>query len=401
MSQIDFFRSFDSDYLSRLPNENLYHILEQLDDEDQQYLSWTCKWLYRLVRMNRFGVVSPIWEDAKITNSEILSASCYRDAVVINNILYIPDLMKEKPYCYSINFVQHPLKLIKHPIELDYNTKNHYEPCEFIATAAIDNRLYIFGGKNLNTGEITNNFYELNIITFELKKIENCHHLPKARMMHTLNSIDHHRLALFGGRWCMNGKFYDSREFAIYDTRKNSWTFHNETTFFPSQRSNHSTMFVNGKFYVYGGQQLTSSSKLNRIHDDPDIWEYDVLKLNWRKYLNGWSLSKLLLPNNCISTSGKYPSKRCGAAMFPIRKHIAILGGNEMQNNEEHRSWEYMKILSPTKHTWVHVRIQGMPQIECVSIFTNYKVDTKNIFILGKDQKEGKIVMGWIKDKQT
>src|SRR5205823_4049662 len=147
------------------------------------------------------------------------------------------------------------------------------------------------------------------------------------------------------------------------------------------------TMFLNNKFYVYGGQQLTSSSAFNRTHDDPDIWEYDTLKSNWKRYLNGLHISEFLLPKNCISTSGVNPSKRCGAAIFPISKHIAILGGVEIQDNEENLMWEeYIKILSPIKRTWIHVKVKGMPRIECVAFFTDCKVGAKDIFILGKDQ---------------
>ncbi|CAB4374072.1 unnamed protein product [Rhizophagus irregularis] len=402
MTQFCLFRPPKGGYLSFLPNEILYILLDQLDDKDQYHLSLTCKKFYRLVRLNLFGIVTPVWKDAEVIGLENLSASCYRDGVVVNNSLFIPILEKKEPYCLSINLVQKPLKLIRHSILIDFNTKSFYEPCEFIATAAIGNRLYIFGGKNLNSGEITNAFYELNINTFELKKLHQSHHLPKPRMMHTLNSIDNHRLALFGGRMCMNGKYYDSKDFAIYDVKKNSWeVINNESAFVPSRRSNQSTMFFNDKLYIYGGQQITSSSTLNRIHDDPDIWEYDTLKLNWKRYLNGLTLSGLLLPKNCISTSGVNPSKRCGAAIFPIRKNIGILGGIEMmQINEEILTWGHMKILSPMKQTWVQVKVKEMPRIECVAFYVEYKFGTKDIFVIGKDQKEGKIITGWIKDEQ-
>ncbi|GBC06475.1 hypothetical protein RclHR1_06870006 [Rhizophagus clarus] len=398
MSHFYFFRSPKGDYLSYLPNEIFYLLLDQLDLIDQHRLSLTCKRFYRLVRLNLFGIVTPVWKDAEVIGSENLSASCYRDGVIINNSLFIPILAKEKPYCLFIDLIQSPLKLIQHPILIE----THYEPCEFIATAAIGNRLYIFGGKNLITGEITNAFYELNIITFELKNLNQSHHLPKPRMMHTLNSIDHHRLALYGGRMYINGKYYDSKDFAIYDAKKNSWEIiYNESAFVPSRRSSQSTMFFNNKLYIYGGQQLTSSSMISRTHDDPDIWEYDTIKYNWKRYLNGLPISRLLLPKNCISTDGVSPSQRSGAAIFPIRKNIGILGGIKTQNNEEIlTSAEYMKILSPMKRTWAHVKVRGIPQIECVAFFNEYKIGTKDIFVIGKDQKEGKIVIGWIKDEQ-
>ncbi|CAI2175293.1 19477_t:CDS:2 [Funneliformis geosporum] len=394
------FSSFKNDNISRLPNEILYNLLDQLDDKDQQYLSLTCRWLYRLIRMNRFGAVSPAWEDAEISGSEGLPASSYRDGVFINGILYIPILAKESPYCWSLEFVRSPLVLIRNPIKFEHDTKDHYEPCKFAATAAIGNVIYIFGGQNLCTERLTNTLYELNVNTFELRQIQKSHMIPKPRMLHTLNSIDHYRLALFGGKLEMNGHFYNAKELAVYDTRKNEWTRCDETKCTPFSRSNHSTMFTNGKLYVYGGQKTRSRS--NRTHDDPDIWVYDVLRLEWQKFLNYENerfMSTIELPENWIPTSGASPSRRCGAAILPIRNHLAILGGNEIcESKNENRSWEFIKILSPKKRTWAHIRIKGMPLIDCVAFMIDRKIGTKNIFVLGKNKNEEKLIMGWIKD---
>ncbi|CAG8652009.1 6616_t:CDS:2 [Funneliformis caledonium] len=394
--------SLKNDNLSRLPNEIWYNLLDQLDDKDQQYLSLTCQWLYRLIRMHRFSAVSPAWEDAEIAGSEGLPASCYRDGVFINGILYIPILAKEGPYCLSLGFVRSPLKFVRNPIKFQHDTNGHYEPCKFAATAAIGNLIYIFGGQNLITGRLTNTLYELNVNTFELREIQNSHMMPKPRMLHTLNFIDHYRLALFGGRLEMDGHFYDTKEFAVYDTRKNEWTICDGTKCTPYPRSKHSTMFTNGKLYVYGGQQIKSFSRTNRTHDDPDIWVYDALRLEWQKFLNYEDekfMSIIELPENWVPTSGANPSRRCGAAILPIRKHIAILGGNEIcESNNENRPWELMKILSPQKRTWAHIRVKGMPLIDCFVFLVDRKIGTKNIFVLGKDKNEEKIVMGWIKD---
>jgi hypothetical protein len=209
MSQSLIFRlsNHNDDYIARLPNEIIiFGLLDLLSDKDQQSLSRTCRRLHRLVRLNRFGIVSPVWEDAEIAGSENLSASCYRNGVVINNALYIPILTSEKPYCLVIDFSQRPLELAQNPIKIECNTKNDYEPCDFIATTVIGCIIYIFGGQNISTGNLTNAFYELNTNTLVLRKISNSSNLPKPRMMHTFCSINNHRLALFGGRCFMNSK---------------------------------------------------------------------------------------------------------------------------------------------------------------------------------------------------
>jgi len=49
---------------------------------------------------------------------------------------------------------------------------------------------------------------------------------PTPRMMHTLDVIDNHRLAMFGGLIINDDKFsFDSKDFAIYDIKTKNWTF--------------------------------------------------------------------------------------------------------------------------------------------------------------------------------
>jgi len=154
-------------------------------------------------------------------------------------------------------------------------------------------------------------------------------------------------------------------------------------------------LFINGKIYIYGGQQKSFFSKSNHTHDDPDVWEYDTSKSKWKKYLNPKNMfSPEFLPKNLIATNGQNPCVRCGSTLFAINRHLAILGGNE---NNEDRSWEFIEILSPIKRTWFHLRVKGIPRIEYAAI---HKIRSKGTFILSKDQKEGRVTIGWIKDEQ-
>jgi len=194
-------------YFSRLANELIIKIIKYLDYEDLNSLSFTCRSFLFFVKKHTFGYVTPIWENVEIINLNILNiSSCYRNGVIIDNILYIPILSIQSPCCLSINFNKSPLILLQNSIKIECNL-NDYEPCKFIATAAIDNCIYIFGGQNIISNNFTNAFYKLNIKNFFLNKIvnKNSQIVPKARIRHSLNSIDNNQLILFGGR-CFNGE---------------------------------------------------------------------------------------------------------------------------------------------------------------------------------------------------
>ncbi|CAG8540504.1 4814_t:CDS:2 [Diversispora eburnea] len=191
-------------YFVELPIEILISITDKLNVKDQQNLSWTCKMMYRLIRICHFGVASPVWEEVKIEGADNIPASCYRDDVWIN-----------------------------------------------------------------------------------------------ARMMHTLNSIDHNHLALFGGRCHMK------------DGGKNAWTTCEDSTEMLYPRSIHSSTLISGRLYIYAGKELNN-------------FEF---------------------PQNWVATNGKPPGSR-----------ITILGGIELYNfyyeYEKERPWEFV----PSKHNWEHVK---------------------------------------------
>jgi len=102
-----------------------------------------------------------------------------------------------------------PIKWVQTPLKIKF--KHNYEPTRHYAAAVINNLIYIFGGENIDRGVTTNIFYELNVYTFELRILnEYNENIPSPRMMHTLDAIDNHRLAMFGGRssFISNSKFY-------------------------------------------------------------------------------------------------------------------------------------------------------------------------------------------------
>jgi hypothetical protein len=185
--------------LLNLPTEIFYDIMDILDISDLHNISLTCRILYHIARKYHFGVVSPTWELEEISHIDI-PITYYRHGVWLNDIFYLLIFRKENPICWLLDLSIKPIKWSQKPLIIESSSEHHYEPIKFYAAAAIKNFIYIFGGENIDKGITTNIFYELNICTFTLRVIENNENsTPIPRMMHTLDVIDNHRLAMFGG----------------------------------------------------------------------------------------------------------------------------------------------------------------------------------------------------------
>ncbi|CAG8740113.1 5594_t:CDS:1, partial [Cetraspora pellucida] len=328
--------------------------MEQLNINDRKSLSKTCRLLYRMTTKFRFGFVSPEWEavNVGITNSNII-ASNYRDGVWSNNIFYLVVFSKDQPIFWSLNLDARPITWTRIVLE----SPDSYEPVRYCAAAVITNSMYIFGGENIETEELSNVLYKLDMTSFKMVKIESSA-TPAPRKLHSLNAINSGRLVMFGGRCLMNGEMYDTQHFAIYDINNRCWS-NIKSNNIPYRRASHSTIVLDEKLYIYGGQQINSSSASTetQIHDDKDIHLYDARQENWNKiiapYPDGSRLSPTLtLPSDWIKTDGSKVGRRVHAAMFSMSQRIIILGGKERDNfryeNEtnEGRPWELLKSLS-------------------------------------------------------
>ncbi|CAG8734847.1 30066_t:CDS:2 [Racocetra persica] len=375
--------------LLTMPIETIDIIIDYLNVRDLQNLSKSCRQLRRAARIFHFGVNSPIWKD--ITNDLIIAPpiSNYRDGVLIDGNFYIVVLTENAPMCWILDFAQSTVRWIQVPILISMN-REEYHPIRSTAGAAIKNEIYMFGGESILTGQPTNIMYRLDIRTMNLCKVIVNGNYPTPRLMHSFDSVDSGHIILFGGRCMTHGKeLYDTKDIFIYSVDKNVWVKYDQSSNLPYPRSLHTSGVINGLLYIYGGQHLTFHS-LNSIHDDDDMWVYDSCKNTWRKYLASPS-SRLCLPKDWIPTSGIGPGRRCGAAIFIMRRKIIILGGARKYNDTEKN--EDMNIFCPVKKNWERVQIDGMPRLECVAI----KNRGNNVFIIGKN-REAKIVMGWIMD---
>ncbi|CAG8635148.1 16719_t:CDS:2 [Dentiscutata erythropus] len=378
-----------------MPTEAIDIIIDYLNVKDLQNLSQSCRKLRRAARIFHFGVNLPIWKDITSDLTVAPPLSNYRDGVLIDGKFYIVILAEIVPICWILDFTQNTIGWMQVPLLI--MNREEYHPIRSTAGAAIKNDIYMFGGESRLTGKPTNIMYKLEIKTMKLFKVIVNGDSPTPRLMHSLDSVNSGHIILFGGRCMTHGnKLYDTKDFFIYSVYKNMWIKYDQTSSLPSPRSLHNSIAINGKLYIYGGQHntLRSNSLKTSIHDDEDIWVFDSYKNTWHKYLAP-NPSFLCLPKEWIPTTGIGPGKRRGASIFILRRRIIILGGSiECKNiGENEKTGEYMNIFCPLKKTWRHVKVDGMPRLECVAI----RCRENGVFIIGKN-RDAKIVMGWIID---
>ncbi|GBB92420.1 hypothetical protein RclHR1_02000001 [Rhizophagus clarus] len=483
-----------------LPIEALYYIFEYMTEKEQLKFALTCSWLYRVFRIYHVGYALPKWyplniidvhkvpshESTEITERENVPnappAANYRDGALLNGKLYLTIFEEESPVCWILDFEVIPLswKRVKvtfvefeseddnessddtedKKLDLVPEIETHYQPLRSTAAAAISSMIYFFGGECL-TGEPTGTLYVLDPIKMVLKKVMGQGgDIPSARKLHSLNAIGTQCLVLFGGRCLMNDsdnpKEYDIKEFHVYDISTKIWTmYRGPYDHVPYARCLHSVTVLEYTLYIYGGQQITSSTPESRIHDDDDLWcftfnspqQEDSIDegqntpeesstsskgSNGSRISSSFQLEKwqqIFSPRNNTSlafssgiggewhtTTGNNVGRRCGAAMFNVGKRVAVLGGFERNNwnrdydrhdEEERREnqrevvknpWELCKLYIPDKKRWDQVKIADFPEMECIAI----NMDHKGIFVMGRkrgDIEEQEITMGWIREE--
>ncbi|CAG8464379.1 8755_t:CDS:2 [Paraglomus occultum] len=381
--------------LLSISTELIEIILDYLDTSDLITLSLTCNALYRIVSFKQYGLILPKWHGLSYNVPDDRVGLYYRDAVLIGPTLYILVLSIENPTAWKINLNDKTPRWIS----VTVNMPDSYRPVIHPATSSILNKIYVHGGIDLLTGKPTNILYEFDVCDMQLHILTQNGTIPSPRSMHTISAIDHNRLAIYGGLCVADDCPYDSKDFATYDITNKVWTIHNQMPNLPYARSLHCMLKARDKLYIYGGQQMVSK-KREVIHDDTNVWAYDIQNSKWLRYLSS-TVQPLRLPPEWIFTGGwkQSPGRRVGTAMFCLRDRIAIIGGvvsDNWENNENEKPWEYLKIFSPLKKSWCHIRVQGLPRMRCVAFVGNWSGCIRKAFLIGNDADTGKTTMGWI-----
>ncbi|CAG8502586.1 4365_t:CDS:2 [Paraglomus occultum] len=383
--------------LTSLPLEVIGHIFDYLELSDLVDCSLTCRPLYWFFNFHHYGLIRPIWHNVPchVPNNGVSDFKlCYRNAVMIDATLYIVVLSPNNPTCWQLRTNEKNPEWLRIPIKVS----DQYRPVRYPATSSISNQIYIHGGIDLITGQPTNAMYELNVNNMRLHTLTQSNALPCPRSMHTLNAIDRNHLMIYGGQCFSNDKPYDCKDYATYDVTNKSWTIYNSVPNVPYARSLHLSVFVRNTLYVYGGQQTTYAG-LPEIHNDDSIWAYNTQDCRWSKYLspNIEQSTSYRLPSEWISTTGRRqsPGRRVGAAMVCFGNKVVIFGGSTTANwerDQPEKPWEYMKIFSVYKRTWDHIRIQGLPNMQCVAFASG----RREFFVIGENLNTGETMMGRI-----
>ncbi|CAG8531976.1 2919_t:CDS:2 [Paraglomus occultum] len=387
--------------LLSISTEIIEIILEYLDTQDLVTLSRTCNLLYQIVSSKRYGLIFPKWHGVSYNISDDRAAEIglyYRNAVLIGSTLYVLVLSIENPTAWNIDLN------VKNPkwVSVSIKVSDLYRPVKYPATSSISNKIYIHGGIDLLSGKPTNVLYEFDVRDVQLHVLMQTGTIPSSRSMHSLSAIDHNHLAVYGGLCATDDGSYNSKDFATYNLANSVWTIHNSMSNLPYARSLHCALKVRGKLYIYGGQRIVSEEK-NELHNDSNVWAYDIQNHKWLRYISSmvYAWTPLKLPPEWVFTDGQKqsPGRRVGAAMFCIRDRIAIIGGavgDNWEKSEIEKPWEYLKILSPSKKSWCHIRIQGLPRMSCVAFIGNWSGCIKKAFLIGDNVDTGKTTMGWI-----
>ncbi|CAG8508798.1 4508_t:CDS:2 [Paraglomus brasilianum] len=64
------------------------------------------------------------------------------------------------------------------------------------------------------------------------------------------------------------------------------------------------------------------------------------------------------------------------------------------------RPWEFLRIYLLERNYWIHLRVKGLPEMECVAFLSDNSTHSNGLFVVGRTRDaSNRIIMGWIKDE--
>ncbi|KAI8393609.1 uncharacterized protein BYT42DRAFT_507256 [Radiomyces spectabilis] len=204
---------------------------------------------------------------------------------------------------------------------------------------AIGHHIYLFGGRCIYQGTLSNDLYVLNTTTFELEKIQNVTgRLPGPRFDHSLDVLHDRYLVIFGGL-CADSS--GENDLFLYDTLTHIWiepTTHGQI---PAARFGHATCLVGDDFYVFGGCRIDADTNmvydvLYRLDCRTWIWyKYDHPEaMSYRRRLRRTNISHSLREDFVLVTTGQPPRDRFGCTICYVgHKKLVIIGGQTIRQD--------------------------------------------------------------------
>jgi N-acetylneuraminic acid mutarotase len=187
----------------------------------------------------------------------------------------------------------------------------------------VGEKLYIFAGR---TGlfETTNDLYEYDIGTEEVRLVPSGTNIPAARQGHTATAVDNRYIVVYGG---MDGTGW-LNDLHIYDTKENAW---HQGPSSDIRSEGHQSVLVGNKIFVFGGYD--GEKYLNTIQ---------VLVLDASQQSYSWNI----LPTEV--------SPRAYHSASAIGNNIYLFGG---MNNEAYL--HETLLFDAASYTWSNDKTDG------------------------------------------
>ncbi|CAG8463844.1 2823_t:CDS:2 [Paraglomus occultum] len=323
--------------LFKLSIDTIYCIFDHLTSDEQLKFALSCSCIYRVFRIYYLGFYSPKWEEVQWTNDlnkknksveETISTATtaditittpspsysspqpphsppphiYRNAVLLNDKLYLPFLSPGSPYCYVLSLSGSPSQWTPCSLSIHPDSDLLYTPLLNTAATAANKKIYTFGGETYS-GDVCNILYEIDVEKMEIKVVEGEGIIPGRRCMHTIQAVAEKWLAVFGGRRiayennddCVLDNdndndndpiYYDTKDFYLFYIPYSTWIFPTTLYSAPYPRSYHACAVIDSAMYIYGGQQLTFSTESRRVGNDQIQLDASFSKVENAAYSN-------------------------------------------------------------------------------------------------------------------
>ncbi|KAI9005498.1 hypothetical protein CLU79DRAFT_824850, partial [Phycomyces nitens] len=263
--------------------------------------------------------------------------------------------MTPDPVCYVFDLIT--LDWEPSPRKICYPLSNQsmdkYQP--FITgVAAVGAKIYMFGGRQVQSSTLSNSMYVLDINTFVLQKINYRGHSPQPRFDHSFDVLYNRYLIVFGGL-CIDSS--GENDLFLFDTKTDTWIEPNCEGQIPFPRYGHASVMVGHDLYVFGGTQ--SEVDGNTVYDM--LYQLDCKTWIWRKFDHpeaqhyrrklskgtreqsdmtdtspaNQDISFSLEKDYVVETTGCPPRDRLQCSMVNVSNKLVLFGGQTIRQNRE------------------------------------------------------------------
>ncbi|CAL4067802.1 unnamed protein product [Meganyctiphanes norvegica] len=205
------------------------------------------------------------------------------------------------------------------------------------AAAAVDNKIYIFGGDCQNNNSCQTDQIDVHIFDCEhytwttLENSQNSDTVPCRRWGHSAVAYENN-VYVWGGR---NEETFCNILYCFV-TKTNSWTKPDIIGHPPSARWKHSACVINNCMYIFSGSS-----------DKQDLYVFDFKKMSW----------------DIIQSNGEPPSARVYHTAVAIDNIMYVWGGRKPLSPTSEAYSPIVYAFDPKTNNWSHITVTGSTPI--------------------------------------